>query len=355
MENTISTKQRNMIKSKIYNRYNWGALAIAFQMLGSVVIVSGLQILLIVVLAANGEIDLSDKANVMQAFMQAVVKYNLPMTGIAMILVNTVSAVVVLKMSKTCKLRSLITKPALGALDIILAVIGCVGISSADSLIMKVLSFFFGSSSGFIGSVIGSGIMSDNILISIISIAYVAVLGPITEELLCRGAILATCSHISWRFGIIASALMFGIMHCNVSQLFNAFILGLLLAYVTLKSHSLIPAFLMHIANNTISIIQSIISENLSAEAAEIFDNASDITLAVIGIICVIILIKRNKDIDEEKDILPISRPVTDEEIAMLQPVKKGELTSKSFFGSWAFWMAAVYAGISSVIIMFMG
>ncbi|MCR5060407.1 MAG: CPBP family intramembrane metalloprotease [Saccharofermentans sp.] len=354
MENTINVRQRNKIKSKIYNRYNWGALAIAIQMLGASVIVSALQVLLVVILVARGSIDTSDKANLMENMMTAIFEYNLPMTGISMIFINTITAVIVLKFSKTCRLRELIRKPAIGALDVVLAMIGIVGISSLDSLIMKGLSFIFGSSSEAVGNMISSGILSDNILVSVISIAYVAVLGPITEEILCRGAVLPTCSHISWRFGIIASALMFGIMHGNISQLFNAFILGLLLAYVTLKSHSIIPACLMHIANNSISVIQGLISEGLSEKAATIFDNACDISLAVLGIICVFFLLKRNKDIDEEKDILPISRPVTDEEIAMLQPVKKGELTAKSFFGSWAFWMAAVYAAFSSAIMMFL-
>ena len=354
MENTIDARQRQKIKSKIYNRYNWGALAIAIQMIGASVIVSVLQVLLVGVLVMMGKIDFNDKANLMTAMMEAIMEYNLPMTGITMIFVNLAAAVFVLKASKTGRMRDFIKQPAIGIPDILLVVGSVTGISCADSIIMRLLSFIFGSTSDAVATVIGNGLFSDNMLVSIISIAYVLVLGPITEEFLCRGAILATCSHISWKFGIFASALMFGIMHGNITQLFNAFILGLIFAYATLKSRSIIPAIIAHIANNSIAVAQSWFASGLPERASELFSDISDGALAVIGIVCLIILIKRNKGIDEEKDILPINKPVTDEEIAMLQPVKKGELTAKSFFGSWAFWMTVCYAAMSSFILLTM-
>lgn len=47
---------------------------------------------------------------------------------------------------------------------------------------------------------------------------YTCILAPITEELLFRGFLLKSLSAVSTRFGVIVTALLFGLMHGNVQQ-----------------------------------------------------------------------------------------------------------------------------------------
>ena len=88
-----------------------------------------------------------------------------------------------------------------------------------------------------------------------LGIIAIALVGPILEEMLFRGAVTTELlNNYSPKKAIIYSALIFGIFHINPAQVLNAFLLGLLLAWLFYKTHSLIPGILIHILNNSLSI-----------------------------------------------------------------------------------------------------
>jgi len=83
----------------------------------------------------------------------------------------------------------------------------------------------------------------------------IAIVGPILEEMLFRGAITSVLlKAYTPKKAIIYSALIFGIFHINPAQILTAFLLGLLLAWLFYKTHSLIPGILIHILNNSLSV-----------------------------------------------------------------------------------------------------
>lgn len=88
-----------------------------------------------------------------------------------------------------------------------------------------------------------------------------AIFIPILEELVFRGIV---CGQLSmWygnRYGIIISAVLFGIMHFNVIQFLYAFLMGLLLAYVYNSTKKLWVTSLAHGLTNFIVIIFTFIS-----------------------------------------------------------------------------------------------
>ena len=337
-------------KSRLYSRYNWASIAILIQIVGALILSTGMEVLLIfykIVTTDWGNIGQGNEF--MQTLMSSVAEYTLPITGICMVTVNLLAAFVTLKASHTGRIRDYFRAPKIGAGDIILASLATLGLSNVNSLLMNLIAGALGSTNDSISSLIGGGMFSDNKLIVVISVSYVAVTGPITEEILCRGCILPAASHISRKFGIIASALLFGIMHGNVTQFINAFILGLLLGYVTLKSGSIIPAVIMHIVNNTASVIEMFIMQYApSVNLTLIFELPS----ALIGIVCLVYLAMRHRDIDESKDYLPVRPPISNEEAAALDK-GNGSLTYKVFFKSWAFWICFAYSALSSVLLMF--
>ena len=89
-------------------------------------------------------------------------------------------------------------------------------------------------------------------------ILAIAVIGPVLEELLFRGAITkALLQQYSPTKAILLSALFFGVFHINPAQILPAFLIGILFAWTYYKTASLIPCTLMHILNNSLSVFLS--------------------------------------------------------------------------------------------------
>ena len=91
-----------------------------------------------------------------------------------------------------------------------------------------------------------------------LGILSIALVGPILEELMFRGAITrALLKKYNPTKAIILSALVFGIFHINPVQIVAATLLGLLLGWIYYKTASLIPCILIHIINNSLAVYSS--------------------------------------------------------------------------------------------------
>lgn len=80
---------------------------------------------------------------------------------------------------------------------------------------------------------------------------YTAVAAPVTEELLFRGAVLRSLQPYGKRFAIFCSALLFGLVHQNLTQTPFAFGFGLLAGYVAME-YSILWSMSLHILNNAV-------------------------------------------------------------------------------------------------------
>lgn len=129
---------------------------------------------------------------------------------------------------------------------------------------------------------------------------YVCLIGPIFEEVLFRGVILRTLNRYNRYFAIIASALIFGLFHLYLEQGAHAFILGLVLAYVSLKTDSLMTCILLHIFHNTITTFSSF------STPLTMFDLVFRLACMIVAIIW---LSNHMKDLKKEYQGDPISYP----------------------------------------------
>ena len=85
-------------------------------------------------------------------------------------------------------------------------------------------------------------------------------LAPITEEILMRGYILHGLSKKHGvLIGILLSTLLFAILHINISQILSAFIGGLLIALLYMKTKSMSCCILAHILYNSISFFSTVL------------------------------------------------------------------------------------------------
>ncbi|MFI3332128.1 MAG: type II CAAX endopeptidase family protein [Rikenellaceae bacterium] len=77
---------------------------------------------------------------------------------------------------------------------------------------------------------------------------------PLFEEFICRGLILESMRTksgvlMAWFF----SSLFFGLMHLDPTMVINAFVMGLILGYIYIRSESLWAAIILHALNNAIA------------------------------------------------------------------------------------------------------
>lgn len=90
----------------------------------------------------------------------------------------------------------------------------------------------------------------------VISIITLIVIPVIFEELMFRGFILkGLIKNYSPKTAIIVSALLFGLIHLNPWQFVTAFLLGLIFAWIALKTKSIIFPMLGHLINNLIATL----------------------------------------------------------------------------------------------------
>lgn len=94
----------------------------------------------------------------------------------------------------------------------------------------------------------------------------VASIGPLVEELLFRGLLLsALLRHLRVGWAILASALLFGLVHLpDLKWLWyavpNLVLVGAVLAWLRLRSRSLWPAVIAHASNNLLGMLALFVS-----------------------------------------------------------------------------------------------
>lgn len=129
----------------------------------------------------------------------------------------------------------------------------------------------------------------------ILTLIFVGILSPIIEEMMFRGIMLNKLKRYGDKVAIITTALLFGLFHANFSQFFYATVLGLIFAYVTLKTGTIKYSIILHIFVNMMGsfIIPLIIGDgsNLVAYGYVLF------LVLLISIVGLVLLIKDRKNI----------------------------------------------------------
>lgn len=93
---------------------------------------------------------------------------------------------------------------------------------------------------------------------SVWALPVMAVFGSLSEEICFRygvtGVLLKQMPSSPTK-AIVASALIFGIIHMNPAQIMGATLLGMFFAWLYVKTNSIWPSVICHILNNSIAVI----------------------------------------------------------------------------------------------------
>ncbi|MBR4223838.1 MAG: CPBP family intramembrane metalloprotease [Oscillospiraceae bacterium] len=96
--------------------------------------------------------------------------------------------------------------------------------------------------------------------------SYVCLLGPIMEELIFRGVMLAGLRKYGNVFAVIMSSVMFGLMHMRFAQCFPAIVIGIVSAVMVIRTGSILPSIFLHVLNNSLSAILMIMREGMDMQ-----------------------------------------------------------------------------------------
>ena len=125
-----------------------------------------------------------------------------------------------------------------------------------------------------------------------VSVLTTALLPALLEEFAFRGVILGSLRRFGDGFAVIISALLFGATHFYITQIPMAFILGLVMGFIVVKTNSLLPGILIHFFNNFFASAIEALSYNISPKLYILIFYLATYLLLGIGILCVLKLSK---------------------------------------------------------------
>lgn len=135
----------------------------------------------------------------------------------------------------------------------------------------------------------------------LLTVIATAIIPPLVEEFACRGLILGSLRKYGDGFAIIVSSIIFGIMHGNFQQMPFAFLVGLVLAFITIKSGSLWIAIAVHAFNNLVSVVFSFLPKSIPAMAQNAFYILLLSVLMILGLVSLFLLRKETEIFAIEK------------------------------------------------------
>lgn len=95
----------------------------------------------------------------------------------------------------------------------------------------------------------------------LLAVISTAIVPGLVEEFAFRGIVLGLLRPYGEAFAVLASAAVFGILHGNFEQMPFAFVVGLVLGFIRIKTGSLIVCMVIHAANNLIAVLLSFASD----------------------------------------------------------------------------------------------
>jgi membrane protease YdiL (CAAX protease family) len=118
----------------------------------------------------------------------------------------------------------------------------------------------------------------------VIYFLFMAVVPAVFEELLFRGAILQSLRRFGDGFALLISAILFGIIHGNLVQAPNAFVLGIAIGFFVLKTGSLWTGILIHFFNNSMVLLFDFLVRHFGMSESTI--STINGTLIVVQVAC---------------------------------------------------------------------
>lgn len=134
-------------------------------------------------------------------------------------------------------------------------------------------------------------LLIDSPLSLVLNIVVFAVLPGVLEEMFFRGYVLQMLRRYNDTAALFVSALLFGLMHGNVLQIPFAFMVGLVLGLIVLRTDNIWLAIGLHFLNNAMSMGLQYIGLNVDEQAQSLQFLVLSAILILIGLVAGILLL----------------------------------------------------------------
>ena len=180
---------------------------------------------------------------------------------------------------------------------------------SGDSLVWILggiaCGFAFSVINGIFSSMIGvpgassvineaAGYMQDYSLV--LQFITIAIVPAFCEEFLFRGVILSNLMPYGKGLAIIVSSVFFGLMHGSFYQFLYTTAAGIILGTIYVVTDSIWASVLMHLINNSWSVLQSAVFERMSEPMANTVWLMIEGGIFLVGIVCIAYLVIKYSD-----------------------------------------------------------
>jgi membrane protease YdiL (CAAX protease family) len=135
-------------------------------------------------------------------------------------------------------------------------------LSILGSIISDILNSALSSAFGVTSSSDIDSLMEGGLLLTVIDTAIVA---PILEELLFRKLLIDRVGQYGQKVAVVMSGFLFGLAHGNFEQFFYAFFIGMMFAYIYIKTGKIKYSIILHCILNSASVILMVLLEHCPA------------------------------------------------------------------------------------------
>lgn len=138
----------------------------------------------------------------------------------------------------------------------------------------------------------------------LLCIVAVSITPALAEELAFRGVFMNILRPWGDAVAIVVSAVMFGAMHGNTTQIIFAFLLGLIFGYVDCKTNSIVPSVVIHFINNFYAVSTDIINQNgiFDSDTVTALNIGMIIMFLILGVLSYVYLAKRDNKVFKVTD-----------------------------------------------------
>lgn len=124
----------------------------------------------------------------------------------------------------------------------------------------------------------------------LLTVIATAVVPALVEEFACRGIMIGLLKKYGEAFAVIATAILFGVMHGNFEQIPFAFLVGLVLGFVYVKTRSIWVCVGVHFINNFISVLFSYMPQNMDMGIQNVLYTVYLIAAMLVAVVGVVLI-----------------------------------------------------------------
>lgn len=143
---------------------------------------------------------------------------------------------------------------------------------------------------------IGIDYAQPSVMATILYVVRTAVLPAFYEEFIFRGILLGQLRRWGNGMAIVVSALLFGIFHSNLEQIPFAFLVGLALGYILVRTNNIWLTIAIHFFNNAFACFPDVMKDVMSPTVYNITYSVIFYGMFVLGALAALFLLWKHRE-----------------------------------------------------------